>query len=394
METAFEPPLRMVHKANRSEIMDFQFFSADDHVDLRFLPPDLWEKRVPSRFRERAPRVVDTPQGQYWMANGEQFSSVPTSHQAETIGNKFTPVDHVPGRWRPTTPELRLADMDLDGVESQVLYGGLIVGFQQKDPELNGVCMRAYNEWISEFCQHSPKRFIGLGFLPVHDASAAVAELYRCAELKLRGVQFQPFDAYQPVWHPVWEPLWAAAAETKISVSFHTGAGQWTMPLHDTHLPGVPKNRGAYASGATVLPIQLDEVLTAIVLSGALMRHPALHIVLGESSIGWIPFVLDRMDRKYEECSGGRHPRYDAVLKEIPSYYWNRQGHATFQNDPVGIHLLKFLGAHTVMWGSDYPHVDGVWPHSHETAEENFKGVDPAIAKMILRDNARQLYAI
>ena len=373
--------------------MDYQFCSADDHVDLRFLPADLWQKRVPAKFRERAPRIVDTPDGQIWVADGQTFATVPMKHHLETIGGKFTPVDHESGRWRPTTPELRLADMDRDGVESQVLYGGLILGFQAKDPELNAVCMQAYNDWVVEFCQSAPKRLIGLGFLPVHDADAAVAELYRCAKLKLRGVQFPPFDAHKPVWHPVWNPLWAAAHETGVSVSFHVGAGHWTMPLTETGGPNIPKNCGAYASASATLPNQLDEVLAAIVLCGAMERYPNFHAVLGESSIGWIPYVLDRMDRNHVERGGGKYARYDAPLRELPSFYWKRQGHATFQNDPIGVRLLDAMGPQTAMWGSDYPHVDGVWPHSHSTAEENFKGTDPKISRMVLRDNAKKLYA-
>lgn len=372
--------------------MDYELFSADDHVDLRFLPSDLWEKRVPQAFRERAPRVVATPEGQCWVADGQVFSAVPTKFQVSTIGARFTPVDHEPGRWRPTTPELRLADMDRDRVQSQVLYGGLISGFQQKDPQLNAVCMQAYNDWVAEFCQAAPKRLIGLGFLPVHDGEAAVTELYRCAKLGLRGVQFQPFDSYKPVWHPVWDPLWAAASETGVSVSFHVGGGNWTMPLDKTYGPDIPKNRGAYASAAVVLPNQLDEVLTGLILSGAFMRYPNFRAVLGESSIGWIPFVIDRMDRKYEECSGGKHSRFDSALEELPSFYWKRQCYATFQNDPVGVRLLDVMGPQTAMWGSDYPHIDGVWPFSHEIVEQNFKGVDPKIARMVLRDNAAKLY--
>ena len=135
--------------------MDYQLFSADDHIDLHFLPADLWTARVPASFRDRAPHVVETPDGQEWRVQDHVFGRFAKSNQRmiTEFGKSGTLVHHEESRWRPTTPELRLEDMDRDGVEAQVLYGGLITGFQQKDPELNAICQRAYNDWTVEFCK-------------------------------------------------------------------------------------------------------------------------------------------------------------------------------------------------------------------------------------------------
>ena len=265
---------------------DWKMFSADDHVDLPYLPGDLWIERVPRKFRDRVPRLVETTEGWHWEADGKLFGARYRYDNYTRIrfGKSTTPVTQEPGRWRPTTPELRLEDMDRDGVECQVMYGGLISGFQLEEPELNTVSLRAYNEWIAEFCSASPARLIGLGFLPVHGVETAVAELHHCARLGLKGVQFQAFDATKRVWDEAWEPLWSAAEETGLPISFHQGAGFWS-----TGRTNIPPGRGVDLIRITVVAAQLDEVLASLVLSGVLERHPKFRAVLGESSLGWIP---------------------------------------------------------------------------------------------------------
>lgn len=372
--------------------MDFKLFSADDHMDLRYLPEDLWAKRVPAAYRERAPQLAEIGEGKRWVVDGRVFAQFKRRDTRFTnhFGKDDVVVEQEEGRWRPSTLELRLADMDRDRVEAHVLYGGLTAGFQTEDPGLNAVCLRAYNEWIAEFCQANPKRLIGLGILPVHDAKAAVEELYYCAKLGLRGVQFPPFDSYKRPWDEVWEPLWAASSKTGVPICFHIGGGTWST--RSAAAPDQPAGRGAGATYVATIPNQMDEVLCALILSGALMRHPNFHPVLAETSFGWIPYLLERMDRKYQE----RHikaRRDDAADLELPpSEYFKRQMSVTFTEDPIGIRLLEYLGPHTLMWGSDYPHPDSSWPNSHPTVDKMFAEVDLGVAKMILRENAIKLF--
>ena len=97
-------------------------------------------------------------------------------------------------------------------------------------------------------------------------------------------------------------------------------------------------------------------MLMSLIFSGALERFPNLKIVIGEAGLGWIPYVLQHMDLEWEDQFK------DLDLKMKPSEYWHRQCYATYQTDPVGIRLLDILGEDNVMWGSDYPHPDGIWP--------------------------------
>ena len=135
--------------------------------------------------------------------------------------------------------------------------------------------MHAYNEWIAEFSAAAPDRLIGLGFVPVHDGKAAAAELYACADLGLKGVQFLVFDAYKKIWDETWEPLWAAANETGIVVHAHVSGGTWSHPetedplAHPALGPHVPPDRGVYASWLACVPHQLDELVTSLIFSGS-----------------------------------------------------------------------------------------------------------------------------
>ena len=124
-------------------------------------------------------------------------------------------------------------------------------------------------------------------------------------------------------------------------------------------------------TGVSAFQMNLVNILAAIVGAAVLERYPNLRISFGESGIGWIPYVLDRMDFEYED-------QYkDLPLKLKPSEYWRRQCKATFQYDRVGTKLIDEMGIETLMWGSDYPHPDGVWPES----EKYF----PAFSQVIFR---------
>jgi predicted TIM-barrel fold metal-dependent hydrolase len=135
--------------------------------------------------------------------------------------------------------------------------------------------------------------------------------------------------------------------------------------------------------------MQLDEVLASVILAGVCERHPKLRLVLGESGIGWIPYLLERLDDTWEERLTD-----DCPLSMLPSAYFKRQIYATFQKDPHGVAAMTRIAPDNVMWGSDYPHRDGTWPFSRKVIEDQFRGVDEAIARKMLWENVRRVYRI
>jgi predicted TIM-barrel fold metal-dependent hydrolase len=132
--------------------------------------------------------------------------------------------------------------------------------------------------------------------------------------------------------------------------------------------------------------MQADECLVAILLCGALERHPGLKVVMAESHIGWIPYVLDRVDMKFKEGM------YDDLIRTKPSEQFNRQVWATFQDDRVGALLAEEYGAESFCWASDYPHADGIFPDSQSFIRDTMGHLSGELQRKLTFANAVRLY--
>jgi predicted TIM-barrel fold metal-dependent hydrolase len=175
---------------------DEQRISADSHMAE---PLDLWETRLPDRFKPGALRFP----------NLKLFE---TNHHLRA------------GGWDPTE---RLNDMAFDGISAEVLYPTLAKqAWNLGDPSLEEACVRVYNDWIIEFCSAAPERLWGLCMLSFYDMKGAVAELERCKKAGLRGAYLPigPDDEF-PYSSEHYEPLWAAAQEMDLPLSLHINSG-------------------------------------------------------------------------------------------------------------------------------------------------------------------------
>jgi predicted TIM-barrel fold metal-dependent hydrolase len=142
----------------------------------------------------------------------------------------------------------------------------------------------------------------------------------------------------------------------------------------------------ARAAGITNFQMHMADVLLSMIFCGVLERHPSFKVIIGEAGIGWIPYVLNRMDAEWEDQFKGLD------LKMPPSQYWHRQCYATYQTDPVGIKLVEEIGEGNIMWASDFPHPDGIWPDSQEYIERELGHLPQAIRHKIVCENAAKLY--
>jgi predicted TIM-barrel fold metal-dependent hydrolase len=144
--------------------------------------------------------------------------------------------------------------------------------------------------------------------------------------------------------------------------------------------------RAAFAATISSFQMYMSLPLMSIIFAGVLERHPGLRMVIGESGIGWIPYVLDHMDLEWEDQFK------DLDLTMHPSEYWRRQCFATYQSDRIGIRLLDEIGEDNIMWGSDFPHPDGIWPDSEEYIGRELGHVSEAVRRKITCSNAARLY--
>jgi len=358
--------------------------SADDHMDLNELPADLWQKRLPAKYRDAAPKVVvDQERGPHWVGDGQRWGPHGPGRPGSLPG--LFERQGFKGDWtvRPSTPRLRLEDMDRDGVYAQVIYPGL-KGIPASQPELRYECIKAYNDWTAEFDAAAHNRVFNLAVLPAHDPEATVLELERCARLGHRGAIFDHNDQRRPIFDPAWEPLWAAADEAGMPISVH-------LAQAGTHsLVSRPSSwmMGAFVS---VSALQLDEVLSSMCFCGALERHPGLKIVLGESGLWWIPYLIKTMDRVF---TNWRNTFKDFRPQVPPSELLKRQILTTYLGDPESIRLMAQFAPESIMWSSDYPHPGSSWPHSRQGVARDHQGLEPSVVARVTRENAARLYRV
>ena len=378
--------------------MNYNRISADCHIDLPWLPPDLFTSNASAHLKARMPHVTDGPDGPHWTSQkGFSYGLVcgvgPSgaklvpgqNHRVDKMAEAGLFSDAKRGIRRVVDPDLRLKDAQVDGVDAEVIFGILGAATRLGDDEAALEMSRIYNDWLADFCSHHPRQHIGLACLPFGDVAAAVKEVHRVAKLGLRGVELSCSWNMEPMWHRIWEPLWQAVSETELPLHFHTFPS--ISPEERARTPA-ESYRAAQFTRVTGFQLNLSAILAGVIGAAVLERYPKLRISFGESGIGWIPYVLDRMDFEWED-------RFrDLGLKLKPSDYWRRQCKATFQYDRIGAKLIDDLGVETLMWGSDYPHTDGVWPESSKYINEQFAGIPADVVRKITCENAGKFYGL
>jgi len=363
-----------------------------------WLPPDLFTSEASGELKERMPFVSEGPDGKEWVArNGASFGLVAgvgsagrkyepgKQHRADRMAETGLYDAGLNGIRRPGDPDLRAQELDKDGVDAEVIYGILAACAKMKDPEAADEMLRIYNDFMNAFAGTYPDRMIGLACLPYNNIEGAAREVRRVAKLGMKGVELSCSWHMTPMWHPCWDPLWEAVNETQLPLHFHT------FPATDPELrkslePSISR-RMTY-SGLVRFQMTLATILTDLMGAAVFERFPNIRMVLGESGIGWIPYVIDRMDFEYKD------QYQDLKLKKLPSEYWREQCRATFQYDRIGTKLIEDMGVETLMWGSDFPHPDGVWPESKKYIDEQFKHLPADVVYKMTCENAGKFYGL
>jgi predicted TIM-barrel fold metal-dependent hydrolase len=397
--------------------MKYEMISADCHLDLCWLPPDLFTSRAAAGLKDRMPHTTDGPRGPVWITSkgaslgmacgmgsaGREY--IPGRiHRSDRMASTGLYEDGKRGIRRIADPDLRLKDQDRDGVQAEVLYGVLGTTGRMNDPEAAVEVLRVYNEWLADFCSVHPERYIGLASIPNHPLEAAIAEVERVVKRgALRGLDIANSADLKPLWDPYWNPLWDVIDGCGLPLHFHTVGGYTPDNIRkiiaigsdpsranaaDAPKVDLPVARAAFASNITQFQMNMSNILTSMIFSGVFERYPRMKLVLGESGIGWIPYVLWRMDAEWEDQFK------DLSLTMPPSEYWKRQCWATYQTDPIGVKLLDELGADKVMWGSDFPHPDGVWPDSREYIARELGHLPADVRRKVVCENAGRLYGL
>lgn len=365
---------------------------ADSHVSE---PLNLWQERLPEKYRNIAPHMETRYEGQpgaWWFIEQDRpphnvilgFGANKSIEELQQFENGFSYAGAHRGGWDPAQ---RLRDMDADGVTGDVLYTTL--GFRMfwiRDAEFQRACFQVYNDWLAEFCSYAPQRFKGLALISLYDPKQAARDLAECAKKGLSGavIWASPPDDL-PFYSEDYDPFWAAAQELEMPLSLHEFAG-WQWVDWDS---SAKKRAVAFAVNSH----EVEKTFATLILSGVLERFPRLQVVSAELNCGWLPFFLRRIDERFQargvQVRGNPFPT-SLTLK--PSEYFRRQLYATFIDDPFGIAHRHEIGVENMLWSSDFPHSATFWPRSREKIAEDFASVGGEDKQKILAQNTAKLY--
>ncbi|MGI4876760.1 MAG: amidohydrolase family protein [Janthinobacterium lividum] len=378
-------------------IVDNDLISCDDHLDLNQLPADLWTSRLPAKYRDRAPHIEERAGRAVWVCEGEVWGSW-SGKAAPQTGPKpiFTALDRGgivdQTERRPGVPALRLADMDRDGLYTHVIFGP-VTSIRIEEEEFRDACYRAYNEWLADYCSIAPDRLIGVAMLPPYPEAAARELRWLADGGKCKQANIQIAEAEPRLADKRWEPVFDLLETSGIILSFHVTVFAKAGAAFDPN-KGSP---GATFLHAKSFVEQFLDPFVDLFAWGILERHPKMKIVIAESGVGWVPWVVEELDYRHWrlwESEAYWADKGGIPHKTKPSDLFKRQIYGTFQQSPTAMRLLEFWGPDNLLWATDYPHPDSIWPNSRAIAAETMAHLPPETIRRLTHDNAAKLYGI
>jgi predicted TIM-barrel fold metal-dependent hydrolase len=362
----------------------YRVISCDGHLEM---PPDLWVRRLPEHYRDRAPRLVRLPEGgEGWLVEDMPLihngSNIAAGRQMKIIGASYWEPDGTPA---PGTgsPQQRLREQDLDGIDAEVLFPPVFIGrFIENisDPAAYRAMVRAYNDFVAmDYCSVAPDRLLGAALIPITGLADALAELEYARQLSMPAVCLSHFPNGSLTPAAEDDAFWERALELDMPVTAHVTIGDRRHPML------VQSAAGRYEMPSTLLRGSLPPtvpMLAHMIASGVFDRIPDLRLYVAEAMAGWLPEVLYMMDDAYRTFKD----HFDTDLKLLPSEYIRRHFYFGIVRDAVAIQCREHLPVENLMWGSDFPHSATSYPHSAQWLDETFADAPQQLRERILRE--------
>lgn len=384
-------------------------------IDTHFTEPaDLWTSRAPQKYKDMVLKTRTTPAGiENWYIGEEYitYSGLGVIDRTETKQRGMVTLPTLDQMSASQNqPEERVKVMDRFGIAAALQYPN-VVGFGSTrlmqltdDEELRLFHVRAYNDAIAEFQRGGKGRLFPQAVLPLWNMDATLAELKRCREeLGLTGIVMsdRPDRFGQPsLADPAWDRFWATCQDLKLPINFHIGSGGQGGPENDYWGKGglfSEENitndpfRICFASMSAFIMNFRD--IVNLILTGVLERFPNLKFVSVESGVGWIPFIIQGLEYTMDELLTPedrrrfkRRPR-EMFKDQIYASYWF-EGANNVEN------YISEFGADNLMFETDYPHPQCLYPNVREKIAETLGRYDTATQRKVLFENAAKLYGI
>lgn len=346
--------------------------------DSHFMEPDdLWRSNVPKHLAELMPYSVKDPEGRWETVHidGMSFRRAtppPAAQEFREASNRAPGARDV---------ALRMKDLDNEGIWGELVFPSLgLWSSSFRTPEALREALRVSNDWSWETIDQASERLVATAQVSTLDIGDAVRELERTAEMGFRALflPVRPHPLQKDYNDDAWEPLWAAAEAADMVLAFHIGTDP--VDLSTGAMAGVVyRGPGGAVLNYTETTFGGQRAVVKMVASGALDRHPGLKVLVAEGGATWVPFIADRIEEGYRQHAAMVRPK----LKRSPREIIYSQVYASFQHDQTAVAAATSMGYDNVMWGSDYPHMEGTFGHTQETLHGLFDGVDPKVRERI-----------
>ena len=346
--------------------------------DSHFMEPDdLWRSNLPKRLAELMPRSEKDPDGAYETVHidGMSFRRATPPIKAKEF---YEASYRAPGA---RDVALRMKDLDNEGIWAELVFPSLGMWSSSfRTPEALREALRISNDWAWDTIDQASPRLVATAQVSTLDISDAMQELERVAAMGYRAVFMPttPHPLQKDYNQDVWEPFWALAEEANIVIAFHIGTDP--IDLASGAAAGVVhRGPGGAVLNYTETTYSGQRAVTKMVASGALDRHPNLKVLVSEGGATWVPFIADRIEEGYRQHAMVVRPK----LKRSPREIIYSQVYASFQHDQTAVAAATAMGYNNVLWGSDYPHMEGTFGHTQETLHGLFDGVAPQVKERI-----------
>lgn len=359
-------------------------YDADAHIAE---PPEVWTEYADPEFRDLIMQCRPLAGGgDAVYAEGQSIGlSAAPACIPHAYGTSVTWDDIVPGSYDPAA---RLKVMDEEGLAAALMFPSVhLLSGDIADGDVAAANARAYNRWMADFVSEDPHRLYGVGVCPLQSVDAAVTEITAVADAGLTGITFRP-ERYHglELYSSEMDRVWSAAEDHDLTVAIHGSFG--------SKMSSFAKSRynNQFYVHMVCHPFEQMASVMEVVASGILDDHPRLRVGFFESGLGWLPYWLDRMD-EHKESMGMLVPR----LKREPSEIFSEQCFVTMEagEGDAFVQIAEMGLAHTVVWGSDYPHYDCTYPGALAELDDTFERIDrQGLREEVVYTNARRFMGL
>jgi uncharacterized protein len=380
-----------------------RIIDTDTHV---IEAPDTWTSRLSDKWGDQVMTVKwsEDHGREMWFFDKHVISPAYLGTQPVGGARRDEKYDRIEAVNRddahPSTydPVERARLLDEWGIEMAVLYpnsAGInlerFLDFAGRENSNDHVS--AYNDFLLDWCERAPGRFIPMMALPYWDVEASVAEIERLADTWFAGVIMtgMPHKHGAPsLRNRAWDPIWSICQDIGLSVNFHIA----TDPQAEWMAPDMIADEGkdiSEARMATLNYLQNAGVCVDLILSGVLARYPELQFIVVETGMGWVPFVLEAVDYRFTQNKVyQRHPEFGDLL---PSDLFRRQVWVNFWFENLKPWHLDVVGIDHLLWETDFPHATGVYADTiQDTIDLALGGQPDEVRRQILWDNPSRLF--